>query len=151
MLFCLKKSIDRWIIRIERHVFDGVTICIFFALYLSAFRSFSIKGFRVFSVFLFFWNPKFLKFLSDISDISPGPFIGPVEIRGKKNKKKIFLFSLLSTGRLNLVPNGWISFRLGYQQIHIPETIEGDIRSLRNQSQTKEDGISVRVVVFNSF
>jgi hypothetical protein len=30
-------------------------------------------------------------------EISPGPFIGPVEIRGKKNKKKyIFLFSLLS-------------------------------------------------------
>jgi hypothetical protein len=39
--------------------------------------------------------------------ISPGPFIGPVEIRGKKNKKKIFLFSLLSTdGGLNLVPKG---------------------------------------------
>jgi hypothetical protein len=29
--------------------------------------------------------------------ISPGPFIGPVEIRGKKIKKNIFLFSLLST------------------------------------------------------
>ena len=29
LLFRHKKSIDRWIIRIERHVFDGVTICIF--------------------------------------------------------------------------------------------------------------------------
>ena len=68
MLFCLNKSIDRWIIRIERHVFGGVTISVF-ALYLSGFRSFSIKGFRVFSIFLFFWNPKFLKFLLDISDV----------------------------------------------------------------------------------
>ena len=34
LLFCRMKSIDRWIIRIERHVFDAVTICIFFALYL---------------------------------------------------------------------------------------------------------------------
>ena len=32
------------------------------------------------------------------------PFIGPVEIRGKKIKKYIFLFSLLSTGRLNFAP-----------------------------------------------
>ena len=31
---------------------------------------------------------------------------------------------------------------LGYQQIHIPETIDAEIRSLRNQSQTKEGGIS---------
>ena len=39
---------------------------------------------------------------------SLGPFIGPVEIRGKKNKKKyIFLFSLLSTdGGLNLATKG---------------------------------------------
>jgi len=43
----------------------------------------------------------------ELFPISPGPFIGPVEIRGKKNKKKIFLFSLLSTdGGLNLVPKG---------------------------------------------
>ena len=41
------------------------------------------------------------------SCLSPaGPFIGPVEIRGEKNKKKIFLFSLLSTGGLNLAPKG---------------------------------------------
>ena len=55
------KSIDRWIIRIERHGFDGVTISVFFALYLSGFRSFSIKGFRVFSVFscfIIFLNSK---------------------------------------------------------------------------------------------
>ena len=29
LLFCRMKSIDLWIIRIERHVFDGVTISIF--------------------------------------------------------------------------------------------------------------------------
>ena len=62
------KSIDRWIIRIERHGFDAVTICIFFALYLSGFRSFSIKGFRVFSVFscfIIFLNSKILFLIRD--------------------------------------------------------------------------------------
>ena len=44
-----------------------------------------------------------------------------------------------------------IRHRLGYQQIPIPETKEGNIRSLRNQSQTKEDGISVRAVVLILF
>jgi len=37
--------------------------------------------------------------------LSPaGPFIGPVEIRGKKIKKYIFLFPLLSTA------DGWLNF-----------------------------------------
>ena len=82
--------------------------------------------------------------------ISPGPFIGPVEIRGGGNKKIYISLSLLSTdGGLNLAPKGWIWHRLGYQHIHIPETIEGDIRSLWNQSQTKEDEISVRVLSWN--
>ena len=37
--------------------------------------------------------------ISPDGPLSPaaGPFIGPVEIRGKKIKKYIFLFSLLST------------------------------------------------------
>ena len=46
--------------------------------------------------------------ISPDGPLSPaaGPFIGPVEIRGKKIKKYIFLFSLLSTGGLNFVPKG---------------------------------------------
>ena len=44
--------------------------------------------------------------ISPDGPLSPaaGPFIGPVEIRGKKIKKYIFLFPLLSTA------DGWLNF-----------------------------------------
>ena len=106
-------------------------------------------------------------------------FNPPVDRREKRNIFFLFFFPRISTGPIKgpgdfpifpIISHYFLLFpiisraishyffsaigirhRLGYQQIPIPETKEGNIRSLRNQSQTKEDGISVRAVVLILF